>query len=173
MNPQVNMGGMNQVGGPVGAPRAMHNGAGGVPRNVNVEESKDPKFELDNYIYDYFLKTEQYEVARAMKNSGIRLNLTKEMKTSPSRREGIGLEESIDADSKEEAKNRPDDLPPVNVGGGNLSAPFLHVWWCIFWDICQAHRNRGPPNGAATQYVMHTQVSLAFGDGRPMPLTNM
>lgn len=164
MNPQMNMGGMNQVGGPVGPPRAMNNGAGGIPRNVNAEESKDPKFELDSYIYDYFVKTEQYEVARAMKNSGIRLNLAKDIKTSPSRREVNGMEESMDSDSKEDVKNRPDDLPPVTVGGGDLSAPFLYEWWCIFWDICQAHRNRGP-NGAATQYLMHTQVDLAHSMG--------
>lgn len=158
----MNMGGMNQVGGPIGQPRAMNNGASGIPRNVNAEESKDPKFELDSYIYDYFVKNEQYDVARAMKNcSGIRLNLAKDIKTSPSRREVNGMDESMDSDSKEDVRNRPDDLPPVNVGSGDLSVPFLHEWWCIFWDICQAQRNRGS-NGAATQYLMHTQVNFAY-----------
>ena len=154
---------MNAVGGPVGGMQMMNNGLAGAARNSNQQH--DPKTQLNTYIYDYFVKNELWDCARAMKKSEVSLELSK---ASPRRRDADGNvlnngvdDNSLDPDNKDDIDSkRPDDLPLPIIPPGQPQNSFLHDWWCLFWDICVAQRKKPKPGegGHAMQYVHHTQV---------------
>lgn len=159
---------MSAAGGPVGGMNplnALPAGAQSQARHNNA--TQDPKAQLNTYIYDYFIKNELYDCARALLNSEVALEVTK-IDPSGRRRDADGKlvngvdGDSMDADKEEgEAKKRPDDLPMPTIPAGQPQNSFLHDWWCLFWDICVAQRKK-PKQGEgnyAMQYVHHTQVS--------------
>lgn len=157
----VNMANMNPMGGgPVGAPMSMMgNGAGAGPAGPRQQSSSDQRTLLNTYIYEYFLRNDMYDCARAMINSDPPININVN-KDSPNRRRGEnglgGDRDSMDTDSKEDLDSkRPDDLPAPNVPTPPESC-FLYEWFAMFWDVFHAQRGKG--NNAVLQYVNHTQV---------------
>ena len=129
---QMNMGGM---GGPVGGAPPQQQQNAGTPSNgsgVNANDSAETVKRLNTYIYDYFLRNQHYDIARAMINSG-NMELLTQPKQSPSQRQNQsnGVDE-MDTD-------RPKDLP--EPGLQNTEGPFLQDWWFQFWDIYQSRRN--------------------------------
>jgi hypothetical protein len=155
----VNMGGMNAMGGPVGGGMPMmNNGAAGVrpPMPVN----KDQRSQLNTYIYEYFLRNGMYDCARSLLKSEQPMNLIKD---SPGRRRddngnlGNGTEEGGD-DSKDDIDSkRPVDLPEPDLPQECPETCFLYEWWCLFWDMFNAQRGKGDGRNVM-QYVTHTQV---------------
>lgn len=169
MNPNVanvNMANMQAMGGPVGAPmNANMNIAvapqAGVPKPA-LEVPEDRRQLLNTYIYDYFLRHNMFDCARAMINSDQPMNLTKD---GNRRRDengnvvGNGLgDDPMDTDSKDDIDAKiPDDLPAPKIPNARSETSFLYGWFCIFWDIYGAqHQKTGPQ--AVNQYVTHTQV---------------
>lgn len=146
---QMNMGGMGGMGGPVGgAPSQQQQQQGaGTPTNggaVNANDSADTVKRLNTYIYDYFLRNQHYDIARAMHQSGT-MELFTQMKQSPNQRQNQpnGIDD-MDTD-------RPKDLP--EPGLQNTEGPFLQDWWFQFWDIYNSRRNLTPNKQATLGYV--------------------
>jgi hypothetical protein len=137
--PQMNMGG--PVGGGMAVPQQMNNA--GTPGSGGGAPPIDAVKRLNTAIYDYLLRINQYDVARAL------LEIETDMKKSPSQRPGQQAnganDDSMDIDDA--IKNRPEDLPAPIVfsEGGN----FLQDWWCQFWETFQGLRNRGKPGTLA------------------------
>jgi hypothetical protein len=162
MNNNVNMAAMNAMGGPVGGGMPMMNnglpatGSRAIPVNDNQQKSQ-----LNTYIYEYFLRNEMYECARAIISSDQPINV---LKNSPRRRDANGnpLDNGIGSDDMEDSKDdidskRPDDLPPPNLPTECPESCFLYEWWCLFWDMFNAQRGKGDARNVL-QYANITQV---------------
>lgn len=148
---------MTGIGPPAGGPPAMSNDFNGVN---GAQPFVDPKTQLNTYIYDYFLKNNQVELARALQQSDlVVLTNPLQAKPSPGRRGMNGSDEIMDADSKEDLQKRIDGLPTAKVPLNCPSDAFLYDWWCLFWDIWHAQRSKpGKPGTAQSQYLAQTQV---------------
>ncbi len=151
--------GVNPAGGPVGG---TSNAAGNVPAGARPDSNADTMKRFNTYVYDYFLKNGLYDCARALLQSDVGLDLSK---ASPGQRRDadgnlLNDDGGMDTDIKDEMDaKRPDDLPVANVPGVLTVNCFLYDWFCVFWDVFAAQRNLKPvPNGAAAQYLQHTQV---------------
>ena len=160
----VNMGGMNPMaGGPVGGSghlTMMPSHSLTVPNGAT-----DGRTMLNTYIYDFFLREGMYDCARSMLNSDSPINTSKDP--------GHGRDENgnamgnsagddpMDTDSKDgiDAK-RPSDLPLPNIPS-HSNGSFLYEWFCLFWDIMSAQRNKPQHmNPNINQYVHFNQVSV-------------
>ena len=154
----VQMNGINP-----GGPMAMTNGANGAaPRNAG-EPEPDMKTKLNTHIYDYLLKNEQWDVARALLKSSMALTTTK----SGAPRRPNGMDDSSMEDSKDDLDSKkPADLPlPDQVGSSANDNSFLLDWFSVFWDIFLAPRNRAqgkPSNPFAMQFMEQTRVRFAL-----------
>lgn len=159
----VNMATLNAMSGPVaGAMPMMNNGLPPGPRAVPANDTQN-RAQLNTYIYEYFLRNEMYDCARAIINSDQPINV---LKNSPGRRRdangnpldnGVG-EDGMDADSKDEIDaKRPDDLPAPNLPKECPESCFLYEWWCLFWDMFNAQRGKGDSRNVL-QYAAITQV---------------
>lgn len=168
----MNMGGM---GGPVGGaplPQQQQQQQGaGTPTNggaVNANDSAETMKRLNTYIYDYFLRNQYYDIARAMHQSGT-MELYTQMKQSPNQRQNQpnGIDD-MDTD-------RPKDLPEPTLQ--NTEGPFLQDWWFQFWDIYNSRRNN--PGKQATfgyltaQRAGQKQRGNLMGGMDPAAMQNM
>ncbi|KAI0873761.1 hypothetical protein GGS24DRAFT_490487 [Hypoxylon argillaceum] len=155
----INMANMPMAGGPVGGGPMTMMGNNALAAGQVQRPPENNRANLNTYIYDYFLRERMFDCARAMLNSEQALNVHK----SPRRDEngnaignGIG-DDPMDTDSKDGLDSkRPSDLPAPNVPNGSDSC-FLYEWFCLFWDILSAQRNKGGVNPQVSQYVNHTQ----------------
>ena len=151
MNGMMAMGGMNMTGGP-GVPVAQGPPSTVTPGGASSQTQFRQKFHT--YIYDYFLKTQQYDLARGILKTND-IDLVTVPKQSPnSRKEVNGVGDSADSDSKDDMK-KPDDLPTAKVPQPTDS-PFLYDWFCQFWDLFEAQRGKGTP--ASRNFLQNAQV---------------
>ena len=127
----------------------------GTPIMGNMAHTKriatDPREQLNTYIYDYFLRNEHFQLARAMLESpGMKMSTGQPMKPSPNNRlngaDPLGQDEEFPAPQ----------LPPNQMADNS----FLLDWWVQFWDIYQATKTRNGNSKGAVQYIQHTRVSL-------------
>ena len=140
---------------------AMNNANGGpvegTPMMGNMPHPKrgntDPREQLNTYIYDYFLRNNHFQAARAMLDSNLKMSTGPPQKLSPKNRTN-GM------DSMEEVPGEEMPMPtlPQNQMADNS---FLLDWWVQFWDIYQATKNRGSSPSKGGQYVNHTRVRPA------------
>lgn len=161
MNPMNPMANMNAMGGPVGGgpiPMGMNNGSLGPGQNsaqqkLDMEKNRTV---LNTYIYDYFLREGMYDSARTMLNSEQTINVVKD---SPGRQNGNGAgDDPMDTDSKDGLNSkRPDDLPMPNLPVLSDNC-FLFEWFCLFWEMLSAQRNKNLVSATMNQYINHTQV---------------
>jgi hypothetical protein len=155
------MANISMAGGPVGGGPMTMMGNNVLAGGQVQRPPENNRANLNTYIYDYFLREGMYDCARAMLNSEQALNVHK---NSPRRDEngntignGIG-DDPMDTDSKDDIDSkRPSDLPAPNVPNGSDSC-FLYEWFCLFWDMLSAQRNKGGVSPHVSQYVAHTQV---------------
>jgi hypothetical protein len=157
MNNMAGMPNMN-MGGPVGPPMNMMNNGPLAPQPgpPNALQSPDSSRNLLNtYIYEYFIRHNMFNAARAVYEADPQINV---LKDSPGKM-GNGLGDAMDTDSKDDVK-RPDDLPAPNVPTPVPESSFLYEWFCLFWDMFNSHKGKGS-TGQVTQYVHHTQVCAA------------
>ncbi|KAK6951222.1 hypothetical protein Daesc_007753 [Daldinia eschscholtzii] len=149
------------MAGPVGGPSPMMANTLAAQQQ-QVQSQGNNRTVLNTYIYDYFLREGMYDCARQMLKSEQTLNVIKE---SPGRRRdengnvlgnGVG-EDPMDTDSKDDIDSkRPADLPLPNVPAAAENS-FLYEWFCLFWDMLYAQRNKPSINPHVSQYVNHTQ----------------
>jgi hypothetical protein len=150
---QMNMNGANMPNG-VAANMVMNNGANGAPPR-SQSEADEYKTKLNTYIYDYLLKNEQYDCARALLNSSLNV-----MSKPPGAKKREV--DAMDTDSKDDLElKKPADLPlPDRILDQNTENSFLLDWFTLFWEIFLAPRSTKPPklNPNAVQYTNHIRV---------------
>ncbi|KAH3907230.1 hypothetical protein HBI56_183640 [Parastagonospora nodorum] len=142
-NMAAQMAAMNANGGPVDGTPIM----GNMPHPKRP--STDPREQLNTYIYDYLLRNDHYQAARAMLESGLKMATGPPQKYSPKNR--------VNGDSMmepEPACEMPAPQLPQNQMAENS---FLLDWWVQFWDIYQATKNRGNGPTKGSQYVSYTR----------------
>jgi hypothetical protein len=143
-NPQMAAMAAMANGGPVDGTPIM----GNMPHPTR--KIKDPREQLNTYIYDYFLRNQHYAAARSMLDSNLEITTGPPQKRSP--------------------KNRTNGIDPMEDQGEDMPSPelpqnqmadnsFLLDWWTQFWDIYQATKNRGNAPTTGAQYIAHTRVS--------------
>jgi hypothetical protein len=172
MNPNVGMANMNPMGGPVGgAPVPMMNNgpvnpqqaaAAAAAANANRQQpgNDNQRTHLNTYIYEYFIRYGMYDCARALVNSDQPVNVQKDGAGNKGNTNGT-TDDAMDTDSKDDIDSKlPEDLPLPKLPIASESS-FLYEWFCVFWDIYNAQRLKGP-NNTVNQYVAHTQVSLCM-----------
>lgn len=153
------------VGGPPQQPQQPQNA--GTPNGGAVNEADTVK-RLNTYIYDYFLRNQHYDIARAMHQSGT-MELFTQMKQSPNQRQGQpnGIDD-MDSD-------RPKDLPEPALQ--NTEGPFLQDWWFQFWDIYNSRRNQGGKQATVgyltAQRATQKQRGSLMGGMDPAAMQNM
>ena len=144
---------MNAGGGALGGVPLMNNGTNGAPRTGSDQDENDFEARLNSYIYDYFLKSLNFDCARALLNSGV------PMEPAPRRRDGDmnGADDTMHTDSKEDIDSKkPTDLPSVS---NSESTSFLLDWFSCFWDFFHARTKPNRASVNATYYVNHVRTS--------------
>ena len=131
--------------------------------NAATPNHADPndglKVQLNTYIYDYLLKQGFHDSARALiREDKIQLNTAPNTKQSPGRQVN-GIDDSMDTDSKDDARY-PDDLPRPKVPDSLPGSSFLFDWYCLFSEMFLAQRQKGKPGqmSITRQYLQHTEV---------------
>ncbi|KAI0114463.1 hypothetical protein GGR51DRAFT_446288 [Nemania sp. FL0031] len=171
----VNMANMPMAGGPIGGgPMAMM-GNNALAAGQVQRPPESNRANLNTYIYDYFLREGMYDCARAMLNSEQALNVHRTPhhdKNGNATGNGIG-DDPMDTDSKDDLDSkRPSDLPAPNVPNGSDSC-FLYEWFCLFWDMLSAQRNKGGVSAQVNQYVSHTQTQNRMRQNQHQDLLRM
>ena len=153
----MNLNGMNP-----GAMATMNSTNGATQRNVPGNESDiEMKTKLNTYIYDYFLRNEQYDLARAMAKS-MPISTVPNQKGQNMRPNGLD-ENAMDADSKDDLESKkPADLAlPHNVPMMSNDNSFLFDWFNLFWESFFATRGtlRAKSGQTIVSYMDHTRAS--------------
>jgi hypothetical protein len=122
----------------------------GTPMMGSQQAVRNPREQLNTYIYDYFMQNHHYGVARAMLEDpeNVKMMTLPAQRPSPNNR-------ANGVDPMDEASSMPRANVPQNRAADNT---FLLDWWMQFWDIWEATKSRaGTGNGG--KYVQHTRVS--------------
>ncbi|KAF2751556.1 hypothetical protein M011DRAFT_474011 [Sporormia fimetaria CBS 119925] len=125
-----------------------------------VTKENDPRNLINTYIYDHMLRNQLFDVAKAMIDSGVQLNLETTKKQSPGNVNGVDPGDA----------SRHDLPPPVLPGNQMVENSFLSDWWCQFWDIFSANRGRHNQHSKHAQYIAQarnmSQVNVNLRDNR-------
>ena len=154
MNAMAGMGGMNMGVGP-GAPAGPAMASNTRTPGSAQLSTKDMEKKFHTFIYDYFLKTQRFDLARGIMNQ-MDIETSAQPKSSPNRKEVNGINDSTDSETKDDIK-KPDDLPLASVPAPTDS-PFLWDWFCQFWDLFEAQRSKGSP--ATRNFLVSAQVMI-------------
>lgn len=152
----MNQQGQMAMGGPVNAPTPS--GGGGSLGHEEVLQR------LNTAIYDYLLRNQHYDVARAV-SKNLQIFKKNDVKQSPNQRNGqqANGDDGMELDSSKDPgiAGRPDDLPcPDNVVDG----PFLQDWWFQFWELHFAKRGKNAPPQTTAYVANHrTQQKARLG----------
>ncbi|THX73358.1 hypothetical protein D6D04_08573 [Aureobasidium pullulans] len=122
------------------------------PNNASSVDISRQK--LNTYIYDYFLKHGNHEVARVILKT---VDLDLDHNATPDRKDVNGVNDSMDTDSKDIKK--PDDLPSPNVPSASKGS-FLYDWWHQFWECFNAQHGRAT-NTQTAKYLSNVQARMA------------
>lgn len=161
----VNMAGnMPMVPGPPVGPAMPMMANGGVappagPRPQQINEAN--KHLLNTYIYEYFLRNDMVDCARALLSSDPQIKV----QDGPNVRRdengnliGNSVGDSMDVDSKDGIDTKgAEGLPLPSIPNPSLDNPFLYEWFCLFWDMFNAQKGKSG-NVQVNAYMNHTQV---------------
>ncbi|MCJ1468620.1 hypothetical protein MMC07_007249 [Pseudocyphellaria aurata] len=141
---------MNPANGSFGGMGLMNNVTNGATsRASSDQEENDFEARLNTYIYDFFVRSENYDCARTLLRSGVA------MEPQVRRREDMNGDDSMHTDSKDDLDSkRPDDLPAAPFHSENS---FLLDWFSCFWDFYFARSKNTKASQQAMQYLQHTQ----------------
>ncbi|KAL8692258.1 MAG: hypothetical protein Q9218_002674 [Villophora microphyllina] len=145
----MNMAVVNGAGG--GMPM-MNSGANGATPRLGNEEEQETEYEsrLNTYIYDYFVKNQRYDCAKAMLSGNMPLRTV-------SKRRSDDVNGNMHADNKDDLDSKiPDDLPLAQIPA-DTGTSFLMEWFGLFWDVFWASKKSGRASAEAMQYVARTQ----------------
>ena len=123
-------------------------------------QALDTVIHLNTYIYDYFLRKENYDLARAFLK-------TYPCKTTPRAKQNGAM----DMDKKD---RRPDDLPDPDIPGVAPEDPaFLESWWQCFWDMFFVARGQKTTsmNDLHRQYLVRFSAVFSFAVHTLTPLS--
>lgn len=157
------------VPGPaVGPPMAMMNNGGAVappavPRPQQQPINEGNKHLLNTYIYEYFLRNEMYDCARALLASDPQIKVQDGPNTRRDENGNIVANgESMDVDSKDgiDSKGSAEGLPQPSIPNPSMDNPFLYEWFCLFWDMFNAQKGKSA-NNQVQQYINFNQASRA------------
>ena len=136
-------------------PNNIPNGVVGRVGDDHIEEA-NYEAKLNSLIYGYFFNRGQYNVARALKDSGASFDPAIEHSN-----DDMNGADGMHTDSKDGINDikPPNDLPNVKgLMDDGQGGPFLLSWFTLFWDVFWAQRNHKRATGNASMYVHHTQV---------------
>lgn len=149
--------------------------AGGIPGGMDTGAQQraaghSERQTLNTYIYDYFIKNDMLECAKALlKNPSADVQHDGNFRNSPSGRpkhegemNGVDDDTMDSGDRQGEDGDEPKsvkDLPQPKVPSLHGSS-FLLEWWCCFTDIYWARNKHTNASNAANAYVNNTQVCL-------------
>ena len=126
------------------------NGVGG--RIPDDHEDTNNEAKLNAYIYSYFCGKGKWDLARALKDSGL------EFEPRLLNDNANSANDNMQTDSKDGIDlKRPDDLPDVGLVDAQ-GGSFLSSWFALFWDIYSAQRKSSRASANASQYVTQTHV---------------
>lgn len=132
---------MNPGAVPMDGPPGMVNGGQRPPGPSQPQY--EPRDMLNTYIYEYFCRTDNHKLAKAMLDQDI--NVMVKPKSSPRNMNGVDPAFG--------------DLPMPNLPANQATEQsFLLDWWVQFWDIFSAARNRSTTT-KGSQYIVHARVS--------------
>jgi len=134
------------TGGPVGA--AQMPGQPGLP--LNEAQGEDLLRRFNTCIYDHFLKTKQYDVARTFLSS-----------VSPKIKTRADQKLNGASDPKDDPK-RPLDLPAPDLPPHTSEHSWLMDWFCMFWDTFNASRRKDIFRQGSMDYVVSRLLPLHF-----------
>ena len=139
-NPNMaSMAQMNPGAVPMDGPPGMVNGQ----RPVGGSQF-EPRDMLNTYIYEYFCRTDNHKLAKAMLET--EMNVMVKPKSSPRNMNGVDSAFG--------------DLPMPHLPASQATEQsFLLDWWVQFWDIFSAARGR---QNKGTQYIAHARVSATL-----------
>lgn len=124
---------------------------GAASRAGSDQEENDFEARLNTYIYDFFVRSENYECARSLLRSRVPMEPQVRL-----REDMNGNDDSIHTDSKDDIDSkRPDDLPAAPFNSDNS---FLLDWFSCFWDFFLARSKNTKASQQAIQYLQHTQT---------------
>lgn len=151
---QMNMVGFNAGNGALGnMPMPNHGPNGVVGRMPDDHEETNYEAKLNAYIYGYFCFKGKWDLARALKDSGV------EFEPPLVNDNTNGANDSMQTDSKDDIDlKKPEDLPHVHNLGDGQGNSFLSSWFALFWDIFSAQRKSTRASANANHYVNQTQV---------------
>ncbi|KAK3713352.1 hypothetical protein LTR37_008544 [Vermiconidia calcicola] len=156
---QQPQGNMAAMGGPVGGGGtvAPQMNAGTPSGSANPMSQEHMLNKLNTAIYDYLLRIQLYDVAKQFNKHMSHSIEYRDPKQSPNQRGGQqanGVDDTMEIDNNDKGLlEKPDDLPlPKNLGG---DGPFLHDWWCQFWEMFQAHRSKRPTAAPQNTQMMY------------------
>ncbi|EWC45805.1 hypothetical protein DRE_05142 [Drechslerella stenobrocha 248] len=170
--------GVQVPGGMPGMPQAQPN-----PMSNGSGPKVGERSLLNTYIYDYFIRHDMYECARAILQEGEVSTEpgTSARRGSPSRRSQKhdpdgnmtnGIDDSMDGDRKDdgEGSERGADLPLPKVPQDSSGGSFLYDWWSLFWDIFGARTGKAV-SGPAVAYVNQVQAKSREQQQRLLQIT--
>lgn len=172
-----NMMNMNMGMGGVGTPSGAEGAAGG-PSGGSVQNSQERRL-LNVYIYDYFLKHDMLDCAKAMLKTQSDVAV-QDRQQDRTKHEGHmnGVDDPMDTGDDSRNENYEDtksvrDLPAANVptkSGQTTGGGFLLEWWYCFMDIYFARSGSGGGGSMASrsliqQVIWVSEVSGIGADG--------
>lgn len=150
-------------GPPVGpAMPMMNNGAVAPPPGPRPQQpSENNKHLLNTYIYEYFLRNDMFDCARALLNADPGMKIQDGPNT---RRDAdgniIANGDSMDVDNKDGIDSKgAEGLPQPSIPNPSMDNPFLYEWFCLFWDMFNAQKGKSG-NPQVSSYMSHTQVCI-------------
>lgn len=161
----VGMANIPMVPGPaVGPPMPMMNNGGAVAPPAASRPQQQPinegnKHLLNTYIYEYFLRNEMYDCARALLASDPQIKVQDGPNTRRDENGNIVANgETMDVDSKDGIDSKgPEGLPQPSIPNPSMDNPFLYEWFCLFWDMFNAQKGKSA-NNQVQQYINFNQV---------------
>ena len=159
------MGGFNAGNGALGNMPMPNHGSNGIGGRM-PEEHEDTNYDakLNAYIYGYFCVKGKWELARALKDSGV------EFDPHLGNDHANGANDNMQTDSKDGIDvKRPDDLPDHPQLSDGQGGSFLSSWFALFWDIFWAQRKSNRASANASQYVTHNQVGAPYSRSDSLP----
>ena len=156
---------MPNMGGPVNAQQMqqMMNNNGAIPQHQGgsrlsrASPNHSSRMQLNTYVYEYFLRFEMYDCARALLAAAPDIATKKEENGQDENGNRLG-DDPMDTDAKEFDLKRPDDLPAPLTPAAAPNQSFLFEWFCLFWDLFTHKEHKVSPQ--IQQYLAHTQVCL-------------
>ena len=128
------------------------------------DPNKDPRIKLNTFIYDYFLKIRQPDLASEMlkKNNDLGIMTKNRTKTSPSGRDVNGINDAMDSEPKDDIAKRIETMPLADLGTEQLPhESFLQDWFGTFWDVWWATKPGGGPNGTNTAALQYLSTNVS------------